>query len=288
MPHSRAGRVAFYAAPMLFCIAVHWIALKTWFRADDFAWLGLPLDLRPSHNLLDVLFGWRAQGTIRTISERLYFLVFTWMFGLHALPFRLWAFVTQLANIVLVMRITQRITGSALAACLAPVLWSANAGLAIALDWSSAYNEICFAFFLLLAFYLFLRYIDTGRRWYWIAQWVVFLLGFGALELNVMYPAIAAGYALCCARPYFRRTLFLFIPAVLFTALHFLYAPKTTDPNYMLHVDWGIPITALEILVVCHRRGADGSGGLAASLARRGFERDRSGRAGCLRGPSRA
>ncbi len=236
MPPGLRTRWVFYAVPILFCIAVHWIALKTWFRADDFAWLGLHLDIWSPHDFFDVLFGWRAQGTIRTISERLYFLTFSWLFGLNALPFRIWAFLTQIANIVLLMRITRHITGSTRAAFLAPILWSANAGLAIALNWSSAYNEICFAFFLLLAFYLFL----TEQ---WVAQWIVFLLGFFVLELNVMYPAIAAGYALCCARQHLRSALYLFIPSGLFTVLHFLYAPKTTDPSYMLHLDWAIPVT---------------------------------------------
>lgn len=235
-----ATEVAYYAVPMLFCLAVHWIAIKTWFYADDFAWLGLPLEIHSPHDLLEVLFGPRAQGTIRTFSERIYFLAFSSMFGMQALPFRLWAFLTQLANLALLIRITRRITGSALAGFLAPILWSANAALSIALNWSSAYNEICCAFFILLAFYLLLRYIDTGKRKFWIAQWIVFLLGFGALELIVMYPALAAGYALCCARTHLRRTLYLFIPSALFTAFHFAYIPQTTDPVYAMQFDSGI------------------------------------------------
>ena len=230
----------YYGVPMLFCLAVHWIALKTWFRADDFAWLGLRFEVHSPHDLLDVLLGPRAQGTIRTISERLYFLGFSSIFGMAAWPLRLWAFLTQFANIALLIGITRRITGSALAGLIAPILWSAAAILAIPLNWSSAYNEICFAFFTLLAFYFLLRAIETGKSKYCIAQWVVFLLGFGALELNVMYPVLATGYALCCARAYLRRTLFLFIPSALFTAYHFLYIPPSTDPQYAMYFDAGI------------------------------------------------
>jgi len=46
------------------------------------------------------------------------------------------------------------------------------------------------------------------------------LLGFGALELNVVYPALAATYTLLCARTHFRRTLLLFIPSAVFTVIH--------------------------------------------------------------------
>ncbi len=220
---------------MLFCLAVHWLALRTWFSSDDFAWLGLRLELHTPQDLIHILFRPEAQGTVRTLSERLFFLVFSSVFGVEALPYRIWAFLTQFANIVLLIQIARRLTGSAAAGFMAGILWSANAGLALALGWSAAYNEIACAFFILLAFRLFLLYIDTGNRKYWIWQWVVFLLGFGALELNVMYPALAAGYALCCARAHLRRTLFLFIPSVLFTAAHFIFIPSPTDPFYKMY-----------------------------------------------------
>ncbi len=240
MPGGR--RIAYYGLPLLFCLALHWLALRTWFSADDFAWLGLPLDLKSS-SLWHVLFVPEAQGTVRTLSERLYFLVFTSLFGLEAPPFRIWAFLTEFANILLLMQITRRLTGSALAAFLAPLVWVANSALPIAMDWSAAYNEIAFAFFVLLAFRLLLLHIDTGQQKYWIFEWVVFVLGFGVLELNVMYPVLAAGYTLCCARPYFRKTLWLFIPSILFTVVHFTFVPASTDPSYRMYFDGSILTT---------------------------------------------
>jgi hypothetical protein len=220
---------------MLFCLAIHSLDLKAWFYGDDFAWLGLRLELHTPRDLVPILFRPEAQGTVRTLSERLFFLIFYSIFGLHAPPFRIWAFLTQFVNITLLVRIARRLTGSNIAGVIAPILWSANAGLAVALGWSSAYNEIAFACIILLAFYLFLRHIDTGEKKYWIAQWLVFLLGFGVLELNVMYPALAAGYAVCCARQYLRKTSFLFIPSVLFTAAHFIFVPAATDPYYTMY-----------------------------------------------------
>ncbi|MBZ5606801.1 MAG: hypothetical protein LAP38_00975 [Acidobacteriia bacterium] len=234
---SRAQRIAYYGLPMLFCLAVHWLDLRVWFHNDDFAWLGLPLMVHSARDLVSVLFSAQAQGTVRTLSERLFFLVFTTVFGLHSPPFRVWVFLTQFANIALLMSITRRLTGSAAAGFLAAILWTVNASLADAIGWSAAYNEIAFAFFILLAFRLLLLYIDTGQRKFWIWQWVVFILGFGALELNVVYPVLAAGYALCCARDYFRKTLLLFIPSVAYAALHFALVPAPTDPYYQMHFD---------------------------------------------------
>ncbi len=226
-----------YAVPMLFCLAVHWLAIRTWFSGDDFAWLGLPLELHGRlSDWLNVLFEPRAQGTVRTLSERLYFLTFHSLFGLNAVPFRIWAFLTQFVNIALLIGITRRLTGSRWAAFLAPMLWCANASLAVALDWSSAYNEICCSFFLLASFYCLLRR-------FWILQWIFFVLGFGALELIVMYPAIAALYTWLYDRPNFRRTLWLFIPSIIFTAVHFLVVPGTHDPTYTMYFDTALPGT---------------------------------------------
>ncbi|HEV2689587.1 MAG TPA: glycosyltransferase family 39 protein, partial [Bryobacteraceae bacterium] len=199
LPQGRIRQALYYGLPMLFCLAVHWMVLKTWFSSDDFAWLGLRLQVHSPSDLIDVLFRPQAEGTVRTLSERLFFLVFSTLFGLESPPFRIWAFLTQFANVVLLIQITRRLTGSELAGFVAPILWCANAGFALAIGWSAAYNQIACAFFMLLAFYLLLRYVDTGQRKYWIWQWVVFLLGFLVLELNVVYPALAAGYALCCA-----------------------------------------------------------------------------------------
>ena len=101
------------------------------------------------------MFSPKAEGTIRTLSERLYFLIFPALFGLNVVPFKVWTFLTELANIALLIKIAGRLTGSPLAGFLAAILWSANAGFALALGWSSAYNEIAFGFVILLAFRLF-------------------------------------------------------------------------------------------------------------------------------------
>ena len=222
---------------MLFCLWVNWYALRTWFTSDDFAWLGLRLHVHSFQDLLWALFAPLAQGTVRTLSERLYFMVFSSLFGLNAIPFRIWAFLTQFANIALLSLIARRLTRSPLAAFLAPILWCANAAMAQAMSWSSAYNELLCAFFLLSAFFFLLRHIESGRLADRLALWTCFLLGFGALEHIVVFPALAALYSLFVARSYFRQTLPLFIPSLAFTIAHFTLVPSSSDPLYRLYFD---------------------------------------------------
>jgi len=48
-----------------------------------------------------VLFAPKAQGTIRFLSERLFFLVFSSLFGLNVVPCRIWVMLTWFANLTL-------------------------------------------------------------------------------------------------------------------------------------------------------------------------------------------
>ena len=212
-------------------------AFHVWFLADDFAWLGLRLEVHRPADLLHVLFSPQAQGTIRFLSERLVFLTFYSLFGLNALPFRLLAFSTWCADLTLAAVIGTRLTGSRAAGLFAAILWTSNAALVRPLDWASAYNEVMFALCILVAFYARLRWLDDARR-KWIAlEWSAYLLGFGALELIVVYPLLAALHAWCCARKRLLSTLPLFVPAAIFSVLHLLFIPKNTGPYYVIALD---------------------------------------------------
>jgi hypothetical protein len=236
----RLGRAAYWTIPSLLCLVIYWLGLKAWFFQDDFAWLGMQRLLYRPQDLWHVMFAPMAQGTIRPWSERGFFLLFYSLFGLDALPFRIWVFLTQFANLVLLSSVSWRITRSRAAGFLAPVLWMVNNALSSSMSWTSSYNQVLCAFFLLLAFRLFLKYVDTGERKYYVWQWIVFLLGFGALELNVVYPALTFSYALFCARKYLWATLPMFVASALYAIVHSLAAPGSKSGLYAMHWDTSI------------------------------------------------
>jgi hypothetical protein len=233
---TRARTWAYWTIPSLLCLVVYWPGLMAWFQQDDFAWLELGRMIRGPADLPTALFAPLAQGTIRPLSERAFFLLFRALFGVDALPFRICVFLTQFANLVLLSAIARRLTGSRLAGFLAPVLWVASSALAVSMAWNSAYNQILCAFFLLLAFYCLLRYIDTGRRLFLAGQWAAFLLGLGALEIAAVYPAIACLYTALNARKHLRKTLPLFAGSAAYAVVHYFAAPwESTSPEYVLH-----------------------------------------------------
>src|SRR5206468_2129325 len=77
----------------------------------------------------------------------------------------------------------------------------------------------------------------SGQRRFYVAQWAVFLLGFGALEINVVYPAIAALHAFCFARRYLKQTLPMFLVSALYAVAHRSFAPPLRSDIYRMYFD---------------------------------------------------
>ncbi len=224
-----AKTVAYWVAPSLLCLLIHWLGFTAWFGPTISRWLDLGNHVHGFHDLLLALFQPRAQGTIRPWSERVFFMAGYQLFGLNALPFRIVIFATQFADLVLVAAIGTRLSGLRAAGFWAAILWILNSSLAEPLGWVCVYNEVLCAFFLLLAFYFLLRWIETGARRFDIYQWIVFLLGFGALELNVVYPCPGRRLHIPVRAQVLRRTLPLFAVSALYTRAAHLGRADTED-----------------------------------------------------------
>jgi hypothetical protein len=235
MPTSRAA--IWRALPILILLALYWPGLTTWFYQDDFGWLNLRHDVHSARDLAGALFAPKAHGNIRPLGENAYWLVLSAIFGADPFPFHIAAFLTQSASLLLLAAILHRLSASPLAAFTAQLIWIANIGLAPALGWSSIYNQVLSAFFFLLAFHFLLR-----RNW--TAQWIAFLLGLGALEINVVYPALAAVYALLYDRPLLKKTIPMFAVAALAVLAHFHFAPPPRAGVYAPHLDARLVSTA--------------------------------------------
>ena len=202
--------------------------------------MGLRAQVHHSSDLWRVIFAPTQHGTFRPLSERIFFLTFHELFGIDSLPYRIWVFATQFANLVLISAITRRVTGSRIAGFWAPIFWIANTAMYTVMTWTCEYILVLCATSLLLAFYFLLRYIETGERRFYVWQWVVFVVGFGAMETNMVYPAIAASYTFLFARKYFRKTLPLFAASAAYVIFHLLWVqPQVTGP-YAPHIDSSI------------------------------------------------
>lgn len=249
----RFRSIAYYGAPILLYLAVHAAGFRAWFLSDDFGWLAMRSQVHSSGDLFHALFSPMAQGTIRTLSERAYYMSLSSIFGLNPLPFHVMSFVVMCANLVLLARIARRLSGSRAVGLIAPVLWTVNAASGLTLGLVQLFNQVLCAFLILLALWFFLRYTETGNRRDYAAQWVCFVLGFGALEVMMMYPFIACAYALLCARRYLRPTLPMLAVSAVFAAAHVLFVPAMHRASYNMYFDsdlfhtlgryWGLAVS---------------------------------------------
>ncbi|MBZ5603706.1 MAG: hypothetical protein LAO79_15505 [Acidobacteriia bacterium] len=230
-------RIGQWIGPPLLALVLYWSGLTAWFQKDDFAWLQLRNLLASGRSIWWILFEPLAQGTIRTLSERLYFLSFYEFFGLHALPYHLALFAIFLIALTLLQSVAAKLTGSAAAGFWAAILWVVNAALATPLAWVSGMDEVMFAGFFLLDLWLLLRYLETGDNRFYAAQCATFVLGFGVIELNVVYPAVALIVVLIRAPRESWKIAWLFPVSALYAILHSLAAPLPESGAYRMQFD---------------------------------------------------
>lgn len=224
-----------FLVPALVLAIGYWPVWEVWFRADDFAWLGLRLPVHDFASLLKSMFQPMAQGTVRFLSERAFFLAFSTAFGNDPVPMRMLVFALQLASIALLGRLTWRLSGSLVAAAMVPSLWLINPGTAVSMSWLSTSNQLMVVFFLLGALVGFIE----RRPW---LCWISYLLGFGALEVNIALPGLLLVYAWLYERDRVREVWAFFVPALLFVGLHLFVIPKNKlDPTYQLYFDLDLP-----------------------------------------------
>jgi hypothetical protein len=247
-------RAGLYFISPIVCLIVFWDVLFTWFLNDDFAWLGLRLELHGAGDLPRLLFEPQAQGTVRFLSERLFFLIGTSLFGVHAVPFRAVGLATWFVVLTLATLIGTRLTGSPAAGVAAAIFWTTSYALVTPLAWSSAYNQLLCSLLVLCAFYARLRWLDSNHNRWRIAEWTVYLLAFGALEIVVMYPFVALIYTWWGRPPgpqpaprpaRDKSVLALCVPAFIFVAIHFFLVPKNLADIYTIRVDHRLPSTLL-------------------------------------------
>jgi hypothetical protein len=235
MPQFRDNR--WLLVPVVLLVVIYYPGLTTWFYQDDFGWLNLRHDVHFVRDLAAALFAPKAHGNMRPLGENAYWLGLGAIFGSNPLPFHLLAFVVQSVNLLLLGLIVRRLIDWPVAAPIAQVLWLLSAGVAESMGWSSIFNQILSAFFFLLAFQFLLRSLETGRRADTIGHWAAFVLGLGALEINVVYPAIASAYCLLYARPHLRRVLPMFAVSLAAVWIHFHFAPPPEAGVYAPRVD---------------------------------------------------
>lgn len=232
-------------APIVLCTVVYWNGIWVWFQQDDFAWLSLYSRITKPIDLPAALLQPAAQGTIRPLSERLFFTGMYAVWGLEAVPYRCVVFLTHYTGLVLFVIAISRISGSMWAGTAAAVLWCSNSVLSWPLSWTAAYNQILCATVFLLCLYCLQRFCETRERRYERLHWLVFLAGFGVLETNAVYPLVAVAFTVLFSPQDVQRCARMIPASMVFSIVHFFVAPKSSAGTYGIAVDYRLPTTLL-------------------------------------------
>lgn len=224
-----------WIVPPLLFLLVYRYGLRSWFQQDDFAWLQQWLSFESWRDLPRLLFTPQAQGTIRPWSERAFFLAGYGLFGPDPRPMHALVALTQIGSLWMLASLAFRLTGSRLAAGLAPMIWVINPGLATPVSWLSTYNQVLCAFFLLASLLLFIHAAERRTLAADAAAFTVFLFGFGALEIHVVFPALALAWCLLYAPRHWKRTLPYWAVSVFYAVLHQAVAIKPATGPYARH-----------------------------------------------------
>ena len=220
----------YWLLPSLICAWLHRDGLHSWFQADDFAFLGANTEYYNWPTFWRAVFHATPQGGFRPWSEHLFFFAFWHWFGWNALAYRIFTLIVQCGNLVLLSYLVRKLSGSKTAGFLAPILWIANSALATAMSWTCAIGEVLCGTFLLSALAILVH--GQGSKRSYFLQLTIFVLGFGALELNIIYPALAAAYAFFHNRRLLPWTAPLFAISIAYYALHTAYIPVSTAGAY--------------------------------------------------------
>ncbi len=235
------------ALAIAFLFAFYWRCWDIWFYQDDFGWLHLA-PVESVSEFFHSLFFAKAHGSVRVLSTNAYFMLFGTLFGINPLPFHLAVFGAAAGVVLLLPAVLRRLGASDWGGFAAQVAWLANSCVAVSLCWISIFNQTLCLFLLLAAFLSLMRYSETGERRWLALQWAAFILGFGALEVNVVYPALALGWAWWFARPVCRKIAPMFAVSGAYAAAQFLLSPPERSGPYALHWGWHIAGTVWKYL----------------------------------------
>ncbi|MBE0659463.1 MAG: hypothetical protein IH602_17345, partial [Bryobacteraceae bacterium] len=231
----RLGRWCPWIVPPVLLLIVYADGLQGWFQQDDFAWLLQWRLFNSWSDLPGLLFTPQAQGTIRPWSERAFFLAGYGLFGMDPRPMHALVALTQIGSLWLMASLMLRLTGSRVAAGLAAMLWVISPGLGTPMSWLSTYNQILCGLFLLATLMLFIRDAERPSLARTASAMAVFLLGFGALEIHIVFPALATGWCLLYGPGKWKRTLPYWAVSGLYFVLHQSVAVKPAEGPYAMH-----------------------------------------------------
>jgi hypothetical protein len=189
--------LAIAAAVAIYCVAMSWDRVTTYFAADDMMNLGNYFRLGPWTALESQLLLW--EGFYRPMGTVFYLPLYHW-FGLNPIPFQITIVAILAVNSLLLFRLGKALGASELIAGVAALVAAYHAGLtSLQYNTDMIYDVLCFLFFVGgLLFYVSIRAQGRRLRWYEAAVFLLlYLCALNSKEMALTMPLVVAAYELC-------------------------------------------------------------------------------------------
>jgi hypothetical protein len=221
-------------------VLVFQAGLAAWFQLDDFMWLSIAR-AASTRGWWATLLTNTVHGTWRPLTEPLFFTILWKSFQLNALPYRLVAFATFVADVVLVGLTASRFGAADLEALLAAAVFAVAPQLVMPMSWTCSYNQLFAVAILTSALLVWRAYTHAGRARRYALVVALQVIGVLASETCVVFPVLAALFVVMYLDRSRWRLMFLRVAplaaiAAAWSAIHLLHAHPAQAGPYRLEL----------------------------------------------------
>lgn len=227
---------------LLFSISLYQSSLGYYFFQDDFFEIG---SARAS-NFWEYLGFFTFRPDIidwRPVSQLNYFFFLKKLFGLNPTEFRAVSYILYLVTAFLIAKTIGKITKDQNIGLLSASFWLISSVHFMNLTWISASYNIVGTFFFMLTSFLFVKYLQSQNKVYYLLSFVTFFLSLGSFEFTVTWPILFIFYIALIVKYSTSKVLNVFSPyliissAYLIARLLFMRVPKIPEYTLALNLE---------------------------------------------------
>lgn len=209
----------------LVSLFIYWHGLNSYFFQDDWYSLGIS----EAKSVKDVIRFFIPRSDViyyRPFGMQLPFYLFSTLFGLTPIPFKLTIFALLIASSFLVYLLVKHILKNQTVALVSLLLYGTSAVHFMPIYWSATFAFMLGTFFYLLSF---LTYIKGNYK----NSFALFIIGLFTNELLVTFPLILIIWNIWQhTKIDFRKIVLFFVPSIFYVFLRFTLVPAPTEGDY--------------------------------------------------------
>lgn len=204
---------------IVFAFFIHKHSFNFYFFQDDF----YELVLSNASNLkeyINFFYFMENRSSYRPVGLQSYFFISQNIFGLNPMLFRLLTFTLLVSSFFLISKIIRQLINDNDAGKIAAILWVTSSVHFLSISWIAAAWLIIGTFFYLLTTLTFIKFIDGGKRLYYIICLLLFLMTLGSFEFFLSWPVVISAWLFLFRKFNHKKIAYILSPFVLIVLVY--------------------------------------------------------------------